>query len=84
MEDEEVWTGVDIEDDSTVDRNLYQIMIEFLKDYFCAGDQDGQNENEKYGARSNSEDYTLQGGDLRMIPGGRYGCTQFLKICGPE
>ena len=23
MEDEEVWTGVDIEDDSTVDRNLY-------------------------------------------------------------
>lgn len=38
MEDEEVWTGIDIEDDSTVDRNLYQIMKEFLKDYFCAED----------------------------------------------
>ena len=35
--------------------------------------------------QGNSEDYTLQGGEnLRMIPGGRYGCTQFLKICGPE
>ena len=38
MQDEEVWTGVDIEDDTTVDRKLYQIMKDFLKDYFCAED----------------------------------------------
>ena len=36
MQDEEVWTGVDIEDDTTVDRKLYQVMKDFLKDYFCA------------------------------------------------
>lgn len=36
MEDEKVWTGVDIEDDSTVDRSLYQVMKEFLREYFCA------------------------------------------------
>lgn len=35
MEDEEVWLGVDIEDDSTVDLNIYEVMISFLKDYFC-------------------------------------------------
>lgn len=22
--------------------------------------------------------------DIRVIPGGRYGCAQFIKICGPE
>ena len=38
MVDEEVWTGVDIEDDTTVDRDLYVIMKEFLRDYFCAED----------------------------------------------
>lgn len=21
---------------------------------------------------------------IRAIPGGRYGCAQFVKICGPE
>ena len=87
MGDEEVWTGVDIEDDSTVDRNLYQIMKEFLREYFCAEDQNLDSKIEgklQHEQRANSEDYTLQGGDLRMIPGGRYGCTQFLKICGPE
>lgn len=35
MEDEEVWLGVDIEDDSTVDLHIYEVMISFLKDYFC-------------------------------------------------
>jgi len=35
MEDEEVWTGVDIDDDSTVDRMLYTVMISFLREYFC-------------------------------------------------
>ena len=72
MEDEEVWTGVDIDDDSTVDRQLYDMMINFLREYFCP---EGAEAEEKFA----SED-----GELRMIPGGRYGCTQFLKICGPE
>ena len=39
MEDEEAWTGVDIDDDSTVDRQLYQVMIAFLRDYFCPSEQ---------------------------------------------
>ena len=72
-------------------------MKEFLRQYFCKPDD---NSSEKEGGvgvsdlngnfiapsgQGNSEDYTLQGGEnLRMIPGGRYGCTQFLKICGPE
>ena len=92
MQDEEVWTGVDIEDDTTVDRKLYQIMKDFLKDYFCAEDQqiqatsaaDQQTAQDLKRVASNSDEYTLHGADLRMIPGGRYGCTQFLKICGPE
>ena len=83
MEDEQVWTGVDIEDDSTVDRYLYQIMKEFLRHYFCKAD-DGNNGQEgaeddfnaNLMSASNADDYTLQGGEnLRMIPGGRYGCT---------
>ena len=39
MEDEDVWTGVDIDDDSTVDRQLYAVMIAFLSDYFCPAEQ---------------------------------------------
>ena len=30
----------------------------------------------------NSEDLAYV--DLRAIPGGRYGCAQFVKICGPN
>ena len=84
MEDEEVWTGVDIEDDTTVDRSLYLEMKEFLREYFCgegtypSGFESMTSEEIKL---LGSDDYN---GDLRMIPGGRYGCTQFLKICGPE
>lgn len=43
-----------------------------------------QDQSKRAAKGLNSDDYTLQGGDLRMIPGGRYGCTQFLKICGPD
>ena len=38
MEDEEVWQGVDIDDESTVDRELFQVMKDFLKEYFCVSD----------------------------------------------
>lgn len=34
---------------------------------------------------SNKKDKTLKlSEDIRAIPGGRYGCAQFIKICGPE
>ena len=70
-------------------------MKEFLRQYFCKADDKGEAEGANTedlngnllasGSGNNAEDYTLQGGEnLRMIPGGRYGCTQFLKICGPE
>ena len=36
MADEEVWMGVNIDDDSTVDPALYQEMKDFLRDYFCS------------------------------------------------
>ena len=72
MEEEEVWTGVDIEDDSTVDRDLYQVMKDFLKDYFCAEDQGQDDFNEPQDHEPVKDEL---GGDLRMIPGGRYGCT---------
>ena len=38
MEDEQVWLGVDIDDESTVDRVLFQVMKDFLKEYFCVSD----------------------------------------------
>jgi len=66
MEDEEIWTGVDIDDDSTVDRQLYGLMINFLCEYFCP---ESQNTDEKRSTAS------AENGELRMIPGGRYGCT---------
>jgi len=34
---------------------------------------------------SNKKDKSLKlSEDIRAIPGGRYGCAQFIKICGPE
>lgn len=39
MEDEQVWHGVDIDDESTVDMGLFHVMKEFLKEYFCVNDQ---------------------------------------------
>lgn len=71
-------------------------MKEFLRQYFCKADDKGETPEGAStddlngnllatGGGNNADDYTLQGGEnLRMIPGGRYGCTQFLKICGPE
>ena len=38
MEGEEVWLGVDIDDESTVDPELFQVMKDFLKEYFCVSD----------------------------------------------
>ena len=38
MEDEQVWLGVDIDDESTVDMELFQVMKDFLKEYFCVND----------------------------------------------
>ena len=101
MEDEEVWTGVDIDDDSTVDRQLYAVMIAFLRDYFCPIEQkpndnktaqiksterklSGAAEDKKPGSSLIDDLAAGHSSELRMIPGGRYGCTQFLKICGPE
>lgn len=91
MEDEEVWTGVDIDDDSTVDRQLYQVMVSFLREYFAPNEQLNSLSSDKIGLsketanelqdqierkpRTDSEDYASGNGELRMIPGGRYGCT---------
>ena len=68
MEDEQVWTGVDIEDDSTVDRRLYQIMKEFLRQYFCKADD---NICEKEGT-AGAEDLN---GNLIMPPSGQANST---------
>ena len=38
MEGEEVWLGVDIDDESTVDVALFRVMKDFLKEYFCVND----------------------------------------------
>ena len=65
-------------------------MKEFLRQYFCkADDKVGAGGETEGGTEDlngnllptgtgsvNADDYTLQGGEnLRMIPGGRYGCT---------
>ena len=67
------------------------MMKEFLREYFCGDDQHqeglvkkalgSESSASEEMKRPSSEDYN---GDLRMIPGGRYGCTQFLKIMGPD
>lgn len=31
----------------------------------------------------NQQNYEIDLDDVRAIPGGRYGCAQFVKICGP-
>lgn len=34
---------------------------------------------------SNKKEKNLKSGkDIKAIPGGRYGCAQFIKVCGPE
>ena len=98
MENEQVWQGVNIEDESTVDMELYQIMKDFLREYFCHSDgpsseivdsaegrKTDQNikSNSESGTTNTNETYGISP-EVRTIPGGRYGCTQYLKICGPK
>ena len=75
-----------------------QVIIElqaFLENYFCQEVEDedakwissidnGLTKDQLAGKpRSNShEDHQFD--NVRAIPGGRYGCAQFVKICGPE
>ena len=65
-------------------------MKEFLREYFCSPETFDQKQNaltnteESKGNTSDSAKRATEDGDLRMIPGGRYGCTQFLKIVGPD
>ena len=54
MEDEEVWQGVDIDDESTVDRELFQVMKDFLKEYFCVSDH-AQSSSDGIELRSSAE-----------------------------
>ena len=32
----------------------------------------------------NKKEKNLLGHKIKAIPGGRYGCAQFIKICGPK
>lgn len=50
------------------------------------GDRKTPGSSKKNSNRSDGGDvlFLSSGEELRTIPGGRYGCTQFLKVCGPE
>jgi len=43
--------------------------ISFLENYFCGRKKRRRNRREE---------------EVKSIPGGRYGCAQFLKLCGPS
>lgn len=89
---------MNIEDESTVDMELYQIMKDFLREYFCHSDgpsseivDSAEGRKTDQNVKSNSESGTTNTNEtygispeVRTIPGGRYGCTQYLKICGPK
>lgn len=91
MEDELVWQGVNIEDESTVDLELYHIMKEFLREYFCVSDATHSSSEGMISSESRKTDPTPKtssesgtantnetygiGPEVRTIPGGRYGCT---------
>lgn len=105
----ESWVGVD-QCTSEVDPELYQIFIDFLKEYFT---EDLNKFWEKYDSIIKNEGFTEEEAKLRKvkkhrnsseagnsktsgiinyssedayraIPGGRYGCAQFAKTCGPS
>lgn len=88
LADEPDWPGVDIDRDncSTVDQRYYHIMKDFLRKFFCE-DEDPENDFNSLLDFETSRANFIEGVDeenVRAIPGGRYGCTQYLKICGPE
>lgn len=49
-----------------IDQELFKEFHSFLESYF-SGKEDGDSST---------------GGEEKCIPGGRYGCAQFLKACG--
>ena len=73
---EKQWYGVDSElSETQIDNVLYAMTKDFLFQYF----------NQKSSQDSVDDACVdLIDDEMRAIPGGRYGCTQYLKFCGPE
>eukprot|EP01022_Parablepharisma_sp_SALTPOND_P010956 TRINITY_DN1452_c0_g1_i1.p2 TRINITY_DN1452_c0_g1~~TRINITY_DN1452_c0_g1_i1.p2 ORF type:complete len:713 (+),score=60.85 TRINITY_DN1452_c0_g1_i1:7148-9286(+) len=62
------WTSVDMSlKSSEINQELFKEFLNFIESYFL-----GSEEDEKAFAK----------GDEKCIPGGRYGCAQFVKACG--
>ena len=96
LKQQELWIGVDTVklEDCDVEQKAFEDLKQFLENYFC---QEGEEEETKWvtshsnglqkqnsAKRNRSGSQEDQLGDVRTIPGGRYGCAQFVKICGPE
>jgi hypothetical protein len=93
LKHEQIWVGVDQQpnDCSDIDRSLYEDVKLFLQNYFCSEEEDekwvssidnGLTRDHGRNGRSGSHEEHFE--NVRAIPGGRYGCAQFVKICGPE
>ena len=70
---------------------LYEELKQFLYSFFCEKERDfkwsssidnGLTRGFSGRDSRDNRDYDWEAG--RTIPGGRYGCAQFVKICGPE
>lgn len=73
---EQQWYGVDCQLSGVqIDNNLYEIAKNFLRDYFNQEAVDDQYADDAF--------VDLIDDEVMAIPGGRYGCTQYLKLCGP-
>lgn len=98
LKDEEEWVGVDQTTDD-IDFLLYDELKGFLQNYLCGeGSQEEDHKwsssidnaltrssNQGHGQRSHGQGYPeIDFEEVRAIPGGRYGCAQFVKICGPS
>jgi len=97
VKDMDEWIGVDQMTDE-INYELYEEIKQFLHSYFC--DPITPEEEEKwcssienaltrgnYPSSGSKQGHLLTEIDyeeIRAIPGGRYGCAQFVKICGPS
>ena len=93
---EPIWKGVD-QDFTSIDKNMYQYLVDFLQEYFneeheiddskwCSSiDNAYTRSNAHLKSKYNilNDIVELEGIKAKAIPGGRYGCAQFLKVCGP-
>ena len=78
----ERWIGVDQQSSTTVlHTQLYIEFRGFMREYFTSSAQIFWG---KYGGAGVEEgvDWNMEEKESKSIPGGRYGCAQFLKVCG--